>query len=52
MTTPSRPKIDPAKIFEQADCFYQALAILCNVDPDNEQLTVKLGEPVIVLGAL
>lgn len=45
-------KIDPARIFQQADCFYQALDVLCNVDPDNEQLAVMLGEPVMVLGAL
>jgi hypothetical protein len=44
--------INPAKVFEQADCFYQALAVLCNVDPENIQLGVMLGEPVMVIGAL
>lgn len=45
-------KIDPALIFEQADCFYQTLAVLCNVRPDDEQLGVILGEPAMVIGAL
>lgn len=45
-------KIDPSKVFQQADCFYQTLAILCNVEPHNTQLAVTLGEPVMVLGAL
>src|SRR6202035_1891777 len=49
MTT---PKIDPSRIFLQADCFYQALAILCNVEPDNTQLAVILNEPMMVIGAL
>lgn len=44
--------INPALIFEQGDCFYQALAILCNVHPDNIEIGVILGEPVMVLGAL
>jgi hypothetical protein len=48
----AKQPINPAKIFEQADCFYQAFAILCNVHPENIQLAVTLGEPVMVLGAL
>jgi hypothetical protein len=31
--TPMPEPIDPSKIFVQADCFYQTLAILCNVEP-------------------
>jgi hypothetical protein len=45
-------RVDPAKIWQQADCFYQALAMLCNAHPDNTQLGVMLGEPVMVMGAL
>jgi hypothetical protein len=52
MAQPPNPQIDPAKVFEQADCFYQALAVLCNVEPENTQLAVTIGEPVMVLGAL
>jgi hypothetical protein len=44
--------INPALIFEQGDCFYQALAILCNVHPENIEIGVILGEPVMVMGAL
>jgi hypothetical protein len=44
--------IDPRKIFQQADCFYQTLAILSNVEPENEQLAVTIGEPAMVIGAL
>ena len=44
--------IDPSKIFVQADCFFQALAILTNVEPDNTQLAVAIGEPVMVVGSL
>jgi hypothetical protein len=43
--------IDPLNIFRQANCFYQALAILCNVEPGNVQLAVTIGEPVMVVGA-
>lgn len=46
------PQIDASKIFEQANCFYQTLAILCNVDPKDTQLGVTIGEPVMVIGAL
>jgi hypothetical protein len=46
------PQIDASKIFEQGDCFYQTLAILCNVDPDDVQLGVTIGEPAMVIGAL
>jgi hypothetical protein len=53
MAMPSGLKINPAKIFEQGDCFHQALAILRNVvHPENIQLAVTLGEPVMVIGAL
>jgi hypothetical protein len=48
---PSSQQIDPLKIFEQAHGFYQALAILCNVDAGNTQLGVTIGEPVMVTGA-
>jgi hypothetical protein len=49
----SGPKIiDPSKIFVQADCFYQALAVLCNVEPENMQLGVALIQPTVVIGAL
>ena len=37
------PQIDASKIFEQGDCFYQTLAILCNVDPDDVQLVLLSG---------
>jgi hypothetical protein len=47
---PNHP-VDPLKIFEQADGFYQALAILCNIEPENTQLAVIIGEPVMVVGA-
>ncbi len=52
MTMSSGSKIDPSKIFVQADCFYQTLAILSNVAPDNTQLAVTLGEPAMVITAL
>jgi hypothetical protein len=52
MTTSSSPTVDPSRIFEQADCFYKALAVLCNVEPEDTQLAVTLGEPVMVIGAL
>ena len=51
MVQPSSQPIDPLKIFEQAHGFYQALAILCNVEPGNTQLAVTIGEPVMVIGA-
>lgn len=51
MEHPSIRPIDPLKIFEQAHGFYQALAILCNVNPGNTQLAVTIGEPVMVIGA-
>lgn len=43
---------EPKNIFLQADAFFNALTILSNVDRDNEQLAVTIGEPVIVIGAL
>src|ERR1700675_3122033 len=52
MTASSSPSVDPSRIFEQADCFYKALAVLCNVEPEDTQLAVTLGEPVMVIGAL
>lgn len=52
MTARSKRKIDPSKIFEQADCFYTTLAVLCNVEAENTQLGVTLGEPAMVIGAL
>jgi HEPN domain-containing protein len=48
----SGQSVDPLLIFKQANCFYQALAILCNVEPENVQLAVTIGEPVMVTGAL
>jgi hypothetical protein len=48
---PSSRPIDALKIFEQAHGFYQALAILCNIDPGNTALAVTIGEPVMVIGA-
>jgi hypothetical protein len=47
----SGQSVDPRGIFEQANAFYQALAILCNVEPQNVQLAVTIGEPVMVVGA-
>jgi hypothetical protein len=44
--------IDPRKIWIQGDAFYQTLNLLCNVDPDNQQLAVTIGEPVMVIGSL
>lgn len=46
------PTVEPSKIFVQADCFYNTLTVLCNVEPENEELGVILGEPVMVIGAL
>jgi hypothetical protein len=51
MGQPPSQSIDPLKIFEQANGFYQALAILCNVEPGNTQLEITIGEPVMVIGA-
>jgi HEPN domain-containing protein len=48
----SAPKIGPAKIFEQGDCFYQTLVLLRNVASDNMQLATTIGEPAMVIGAL
>jgi hypothetical protein len=48
---PSSQPIDPLKIFDEAHGFYQALAILCNVEAGNTQLAVTIGEPVMVIGA-
>jgi hypothetical protein len=56
-------QIDPAQVFEQAECFYQASVVLSamhseniqhlrNLDnPNNRHAAVTLAEPVIVLGA-
>ncbi|VTZ21664.1 conserved hypothetical protein [Methylocella tundrae] len=44
--------IDPSKIFVQANCFYQALTILRDINPKNTQLVVDIGEPFIVVAAL
>jgi hypothetical protein len=52
MAKPSASKVDPSKIFEQGDCFYQALEILCNVYPEDIQMGATLAEPVMVVGAL
>jgi hypothetical protein len=50
-TRPPARAVDPLKIFEQAHGFYQALAILCNIEPEDTQLAVTIGEPVMVVGA-
>jgi hypothetical protein len=53
-----KPQIAPVKVFEHAECFYQALAVLRAVHPenilhlDNLHAAVTLVEPGIVLGAL
>lgn len=52
MGQPSGQSVDPLLIFKQANCFYQSLEILCNVEPENIQLAVTLGDPVMVTGAL
>ena len=52
MSESSTPKVDPYKIFVQGHSFYQTLAVLCNVAPNNEQLAAALTEPSIVVGAL
>ncbi len=52
MSQPSVRSVDPLLIFKQANCFYQTLAILCNVEPRDTQLAVTLGDPVMVIGAL
>jgi hypothetical protein len=52
MGQPSGQSVDPLLIFKQANCFYQALTILCNVEPENVQLAVTIGDPVMVTGAL
>jgi hypothetical protein len=51
MEQSSSQSIDPLKIFKQANGFYQALAMLRNVEPDNIELMVTIGEPVLVTGA-
>jgi hypothetical protein len=51
MALDPNPDIDAANIFMQADCFYKTLAILCNVEPNNTQLAVIIGEPVMVVAA-
>lgn len=48
----ANPQIEASKIFEQADCFFQTLAILRNVNPEDEQLCVTIGEPAMVIDAL
>jgi hypothetical protein len=52
MAAPAKPKIDPADIWVHADCFYQTLALLCNVDPYNAQLAITVAQPTMVVGAL
>jgi hypothetical protein len=52
MAQPSSQSVDPLLIFKQANSFYQTLAILCNVEPENVQLAVTIGDPVMVIGAL
>jgi hypothetical protein len=53
----SNPKIDPSKIFVQGDCFYKALAVLCNVEAGEvprgrhlkelcEQLSLPMRTPI------
>jgi hypothetical protein len=52
-----KPKIAPEKVFQQADCFYQALAVLRALQPAvvtslSLHTALTLTEPVIVLSAL
>jgi hypothetical protein len=47
----SKPQIDPAKIFEQAGCFYQAWNVLRAIPRENDHAFVTLIEPLVVLGA-
>ncbi len=52
-----KPQIDPQKIFEHAECFYQSWAVLHtmfveNVSAKNHYAAVTLAEPVTVVGAL
>jgi hypothetical protein len=50
-----KPQIDPAQVFQHADCFYQALNVLRAVAPhpgENLHGALTLAEPVVVLGAL
>ena len=47
-----KPQIAPEKIFEQADGFYRALAVLRAVPLETLHTAATLVEPVIVLGAL
>jgi hypothetical protein len=51
MPAPSRP-IDPANIWMHADCFYQTLRILYNINPGNDQLAITIAQPAMVIGAL
>jgi hypothetical protein len=44
----------PEKVFEHAECFYQAFTALPRINPDpreNLHATVTLAEPLIVLSA-
>lgn len=62
MTT-TNPQIDPAQVFQQAECFYQALAVLRALHSENDRhlrnldthenlhAAITLVEPVIVLSA-
>jgi hypothetical protein len=52
-----KPKIAPEKVFQQADFFYQALAVLRALQPAvvtslSLHTALTLTEPVIVLSAL
>ena len=43
------------KVFEHAECFYQAFAALCRLSPDPREdlhAAITLAEPLIVLAAL
>jgi HEPN domain-containing protein len=51
VTYPEKP-LDPSEIFVQADCFCKALEILCEVNPNDTQAIVIIGEPGMVLGTL
>lgn len=48
----AKKQIEPAKIFEHADCFLQSLAVLRAVHPENIHIAVTLAEPLTVLSAL
>lgn len=45
-------QVAPEKIFEQACCFHQTLAVIRAIPPENMHVELTVIEPSIVLGAL